>query len=162
MIGPLGRLGAAANLRQHCPQITQRPGTSFLQKWTLSSMVYPMKNGIPQFLASNLSVFLWLIKIPANMTTDTIQSCWLQNFLHPFQSLGHHWLNSPLPTLLQVWRAIAFFFTQAGCANSTYSGPEFDEVSASRAWCQHCHKWFFLGGVCKPRTSIYGNVGITP
>ena len=24
MIGPLGRLGAAATLRQHCPQMTQR------------------------------------------------------------------------------------------------------------------------------------------
>ena len=28
MIGPLGRLGAAVTLRQHCPQMTQRPGTS--------------------------------------------------------------------------------------------------------------------------------------
>ena len=27
MIGPLGRLGAAATLGQHCPQMTQRPGT---------------------------------------------------------------------------------------------------------------------------------------
>ena len=27
MIEPLGRLGAAATLRQHCPQMTQRPGT---------------------------------------------------------------------------------------------------------------------------------------
>ena len=26
MIGPLGRLGAAATLGQHCPQMTQRPG----------------------------------------------------------------------------------------------------------------------------------------
>ena len=26
MIGPFGRLGAAATLRQHCPQMTQRPG----------------------------------------------------------------------------------------------------------------------------------------
>ena len=26
MIGPLGRLGAAATLGQHCPQLTQRPG----------------------------------------------------------------------------------------------------------------------------------------
>ena len=28
MIGPLGRLGAAATLRRHCPQMTQRPGTT--------------------------------------------------------------------------------------------------------------------------------------
>ena len=26
MSGPLGRLGAAATLGQHCPQMTQRPG----------------------------------------------------------------------------------------------------------------------------------------
>ena len=26
MIGPLGRKGPAATLRQHCPQMTQRPG----------------------------------------------------------------------------------------------------------------------------------------
>ena len=26
MIGPLGRLGAAATLGQHCPQMTRRPG----------------------------------------------------------------------------------------------------------------------------------------
>ena len=29
MIGPLGRLGAAATLGQHCPQVTQRPGSWF-------------------------------------------------------------------------------------------------------------------------------------
>ena len=28
MIGPLGRLGAAATLGQYCPQMTQRPGNS--------------------------------------------------------------------------------------------------------------------------------------
>ena len=27
VIGPLGRMGAAATLGQHCPQMTQRPGT---------------------------------------------------------------------------------------------------------------------------------------
>ena len=35
------------------------------------------------------------------------------------------------------------------------------EVSASRAWYQHCRKWPFLGGVCEPRTSIFGNVDVT-
>ena len=30
MIGPLGRLGAAATLGQHCPQMTRRPGTSLV------------------------------------------------------------------------------------------------------------------------------------
>ena len=30
MIGPLGRLGAAATLGQHCPQITERPGPAAL------------------------------------------------------------------------------------------------------------------------------------
>ena len=30
MIGPLGRLGAAAALGQHCPQMTQRPGRGSL------------------------------------------------------------------------------------------------------------------------------------
>ena len=29
MIGLLGRQGPAANLRQHCPQMSQRPGISF-------------------------------------------------------------------------------------------------------------------------------------
>ena len=28
MIGPLGRLGEAATLGQHCPQMTQRPGNA--------------------------------------------------------------------------------------------------------------------------------------
>ena len=28
MIGPLGRQGPAATLRQYCPQMTQRPGTT--------------------------------------------------------------------------------------------------------------------------------------
>ena len=36
-----------------------------------------------------------------------------------------------------------------------------NEVSASRVRYQHCRKWSFLGGGCKPRTSIYGNVDIT-
>ena len=31
MIGPVGRLGAAATLRQHCPQMTQRQGR---RDWT--------------------------------------------------------------------------------------------------------------------------------
>ena len=37
MIGPLGRPGAAANLRQHCPQMTQWPGR--WQCWTKESHI---------------------------------------------------------------------------------------------------------------------------
>ena len=37
-----------------------------------------------------------------------------------------------------------------------------NEVTASGERYQHCHKWPFLSGGCKPRTSFYGNVDITP
>ena len=41
MIGPLGRLGAAAALRQHCPQMTQRHGTCFDCRQVLTINVKP-------------------------------------------------------------------------------------------------------------------------
>ena len=45
MIGPLGRLGAAAILRQHCPQMTQRPGI-FANKSLPSNILVPYDCGL--------------------------------------------------------------------------------------------------------------------
>ena len=55
MIGPLGRLGAAATLRQHCPQITQRPG--ILVSFHVSAVVFQQHfiRGVA------VGVVLWLI-----------------------------------------------------------------------------------------------------
>ena len=50
-----------------------------------------------------------------------------------------------------------FYFIRPGMLDAN----QLNEASASRAWSQHCRKWPFLGGGCKPRTSFYGNVDIT-
>ena len=41
MIGPLGRLGAAATLRQHCPQMTQRPGIALAAQSGARNLMAP-------------------------------------------------------------------------------------------------------------------------
>ena len=42
MSGPLGRLGAAATLGQHCPQMTQRPGMTKDSRNAILSTLCPI------------------------------------------------------------------------------------------------------------------------
>ena len=51
--------------------------------------------------------------------------------------------------------------TLPSMATSWWRFQTTNEISASRAWYQHCRRWPFLGGGCETRTSIYGNVDIS-
>ena len=81
MIGPLGRLGAAATLGQHCPQMTQRPGTWYItvasatQDYIPSSMLRCSRTrprGAPVAAAGNsLSSWRWSSATSSASRTST-------------------------------------------------------------------------------------------
>ena len=65
-----------------------------------------------------------------------------------------------LPNATAKWWSVQSDFVQ-GVSSPIDLGLRYNEVSASKVRYQHCCQWPFLGGGCKPRTSIYGNVYIT-
>ena len=110
MFGPLGRLGAAATLGQHCPQMTQRPGK-------YASYCTPFHPALPLCGAGlcngcslpTRSPFSISVRVHSNMSAVSVS---IQDTLYALYTIQH---QEPLLKYYKYYIVINFILFPPNC-----------------------------------------------